>query len=228
VADARAVGFARELEERDAALAAAIGELAGLEREIESLRVRAAEVQGLLDRLPAEREAAAAEVASARAEAEARERALREAEAALAAAEADDDEEALAAARRGLVRARDSASSAARKLARGEAAAAELERAAGAAQREAPQLEERARGVASRLRGLARVARAGAEEPEPTPAGVVAWAAKARATLFVARSGLETERERVVREANELGASVLGEPLVATSVALVRRRLEEL
>jgi hypothetical protein len=37
---------------------------------------------------------------------------------------------------------------------------------------------------------------------------------------------LETERERVVVEANVLGASVLGEQLGASSVALVRRRLE--
>jgi chromosome segregation ATPase len=227
MADERALRLARELEQRDAALAASIAELAELERDVEWLRARAEEVQALLDRLPAERVAAAADVASAREELAVRQGALREAEAALAAAEGGRDEEAVAAARRGLVRARDAVSSAERKLARAEAAAAEVERSADAARRETPELEERARKVASRMRGVARVARAGAEDPGLTLAGVVDWAARARATLFVARGGLETERERGVREANELGASVLGEPLVATSVALVRRRLEE-
>ena len=65
------------------------------------------------------------------------------------------------------------------------------------------------------------------EPPGPGIEGVLEWAARAHAAVFVARSGLETERERVVREANELAASVLGEPLYATSVALVRQRLEE-
>lgn len=226
--DERVLSFARELEERDAGLAASIAELSELERELESLRLRAAEVHALLGRLPAEREAAAAEVASARDELAAREQALRDAEAALAAAEGGRHEEAVAAARRGLVRARDAVSSAERKLARAEEAATEVERAGDVAGREAPELEARARELAARMRGVARVARAGADDPEPTLAGVVAWAARARATVFVARSGLESERDRVVREANELGASVLGEPLAATSVALVRRRLEEL
>jgi chromosome segregation ATPase len=225
-ADERVLRIARELDERDAALAASIAEVADLEREVEWLRERATEVHALLDRLPAEREAAAADVAAAREELGERSRALQDAEAALAAAEGGRDEEAVAAARRRLVRARDAVRSAERKLARVEEAAAELERAADAAGREAPELEARARELAARMRGTARVARAGAEDPEPTLPGVVDWAARARATVFVARGGLETERERGVREANELGASVLGEPLTATSVALVRRRLE--
>jgi chromosome segregation ATPase len=228
MADERALRIARELEERDAALAASIAELAELEQEVEWLRERAAEVQALLDRLPVEREAAGAEVAAAREELAARERTLRDDEAALAAAEGGRDEEAIAAARRRLVRGRDAVSSAARKLARVEQAAAELARAGEAAGRKAPELEARARELAARMRGMPRVARAGAQDPEPTLADVIEWAARARATVFVARGGLETERERAVREANELGASVLGEPLAATSVALVRRRLEEL
>jgi hypothetical protein len=64
------------------------------------------------------------------------------------------------------------------------------------------------------------------EPPGPGIAGVLEWAASAHAAVLVVRSGLETERERVVREANELASSVLGEPLYATSVAAVRRRLE--
>ena len=43
----------------------------------------------------------------------------------------------------------------------------------------------------------------------------------------MARAGLEAERERIVREGNELASSVLGEPLYTASVAQVRKRLEE-
>ena len=82
-----------------------------------------------------------------------------------------------------------------------------------------------AHGGHTELESAPRVAHP--EPPAPGIEGVLEWAARAHAAVFVARSGLETERERVVREANELAASVLGEPLYATSVALVRQRLEE-
>ena len=39
------------------------------------------------------------------------------------------------------------------------------------------------------------------------------WASRARGDLLVAHAGLATERDKVVREATELVASVLGEPL---------------
>ena len=64
--------------------------------------------------------------------------------------------------------------------------------------------------------------------PAPAPGleALVGWTSRARAALFVTAGGLETERERVVREAAELGAAVLGEPTAATSVRLVRERVE--
>jgi hypothetical protein len=45
--------------------------------------------------------------------------------------------------------------------------------------------------------------------------------------LLVSRGTLEAERERVVVEANELAALVLGDSSAGSSVTLVRRRLEE-
>ena len=62
--------------------------------------------------------------------------------------------------------------------------------------------------------------------PETGLAGAAAWAARVRGALLLTRSALESERERVVRQANELLASVSGEPAPAASVALVRERLE--
>jgi hypothetical protein len=64
-------------------------------------------------------------------------------------------------------------------------------------------------------------------EPGTTLAELEDWAGRARAALFVARGTLETERERIVAEANALGAAVTGEPAAGTSVALVRKRIED-
>ena len=55
--------------------------------------------------------------------------------------------------------------------------------------------------------------------------GTLEWASRARGSLLLEHSGLAREREEVVREATELLASVLGEPLNATAVAGVRERL---
>ena len=55
--------------------------------------------------------------------------------------------------------------------------------------------------------------------------GALEWASRARGALLLERSGLAREREEVVREATELLASVLGDPLTATAVAGVRERL---
>ncbi|HEY6053739.1 MAG TPA: hypothetical protein VIU86_07385, partial [Gaiellaceae bacterium] len=64
-------------------------------------------------------------------------------------------------------------------------------------------------------------------ETEPSGlGGLIEWTTRARAALFVAVGGLESERERIVREANELGAAVLGDASVVTSVRLVRERIE--
>jgi len=56
--------------------------------------------------------------------------------------------------------------------------------------------------------------------------GLVDWAARARGELLVSYAALATERDKIVREATELVASVLGEPLVSTGAAGVRQRLE--
>jgi hypothetical protein len=55
---------------------------------------------------------------------------------------------------------------------------------------------------------------------------VAEWGTRARAALLVARSQLASERDAVVRQANELGASVLGEPLPALSAGEIARRVE--
>lgn len=209
------LAYARELEAEDAALAGAAAEVDRLRAAATALRARAEHAADVLARLPHAREAAAEAVAAAEAELERRLADLRDAEAQL---ERGGKEEAVLAARRAVVRTRDLAGGAERKLARLRAEASALEEEARALEAELPELDRIAVELAPKVDGL----------PEPATIGVAAWAARAEAGLFVTRSGLEAQRERVIRQANELGASAFDEPLVSASVSLVRERLERL
>lgn len=224
--DERLIGFARELEARDERLATAIAEVDELQRAAEAVRERARGVAAFLERLPREQAAAEQALAEAEAAARTREHDRGEAERELTRAEESGNDERLAAARRALVRARDAERSAGRKLARALEALDALARDADAARAEAPALEERAGALAGRLAALPRISHAATAAPGPGLGGTIDWAGRARAALFVVRGGLDVERDRVVREANELAASALGEPVAATSVALVRERIE--
>ena len=58
------------------------------------------------------------------------------------------------------------------------------------------------------------------------PRELAAWASDARAHLFVQAGRLETERERVIREASELGTMLLGEPVYGVTAEQVQQRVE--
>ena len=194
----------RELELRDAASAAAIEAAAAVERSLEELRARAASTAELLARLPGERERAERARSEAAAELDA-------ARAGLDAAGAEDADAARAAL--GLAE---------RRLEDAEGAAAAVEREAGAAEAERGCVDADALAAAERLGRLERVHEV--EPPRPGLAGALDWTSRARAAVFVVRSGLEQERERIVREAEELGVALLGEQ-VYTVRALVDRLL---
>ena len=207
------VAYARELEAEDAALAAALEEVDRAREEASSLRERAEHAHDVLDRLPERRSASARAVDDAEGELQRRRAELQEAESQLEQATKD---EALLAARRAVVRAQDLVASEERKVERVRLGAAAVEEDAAAMQAELPELDRAAADLAPRVEGV----------PEPAEIGVASWAARAEAALFVRRSGLEAQRERVIRQANELGAAAFGEPLLSASVSLVRERLE--
>ena len=223
--DERLLAHARELEERDARVASAISDIAALQLEVDELRTRASGVDAALARLPDDRSAAQQAVTEARDELARKHAEAERAAGRLAEAERTRNAERISEARRAATRARDAARMAEDKLERGEQQSAELERRALALAAEAPALERRAGELARRLEDVPRVPRDAAAEPSPGLAAAAAWGAHAHAALFVARSGLESEREAIVRQANELASSVLGEPLSATSAALVRARI---
>ncbi len=223
--DAR-LALIRELERADEEVAATLTELDELYAGTERVRQRALALEVFFERLPAARAAAARAVDEAEAAAlEAAAGAARAREELRAAREAGDAER-IAAARRFDVRARDSVAVAERR--RGEAFERHrrLEADVAGAERERPDLVARAGEVARALRRRPRLAADAGEDPGSDLAQLSAWAGRARAALLVARSSLAGERDAVIRQANELGSLLLGEPLASTATSLVVRRVE--
>lgn len=216
----------RELAGADEGKRAALATLDALLACTAELRARADGVSAVLTAAPAERERLARELAEAEGLAETRAASLREAETELADAERRRDRERLLAARRLEVRARDALATAERQLASAREAHEAHERALVSAEADAPRVEAEAGRLAHELGAAPRVPAQAAEPPEPGLAGVQAWTTSARAALVVARSGVASERETLIRQANELASVLLGEPQVATSAALVAERVE--
>ena len=226
MSDHDALALARRLEEDDERLAATLAEVAELEHGIAALRERARALAQLIASAPERRAAADAAIDEAERELARRREEAARAEEELGRAERARDERRLASARRAIERAQESVSAGERRLERATAARSDVERELQEAGIEALALEEQAETASRRLAGVPRISRNGIAPPGAGLGGVDEWASRAAAALFVVRSGLETERERVIREANELAASVLGDPDAGTSVALVRARLE--
>ena len=224
--DERALTLARTLERRDDELAVSTATVAELERETGALRTQVEELLDKLRGFPDEERDAVASVERAREAVERRqselERALHELEAARSAG--GEREEAAA---RAAERARERLAAAENRLARSEQRLAALRREVETAGRAEDELSRRAADLGERLGAAPRLAHVGAPRSGSGLEPLIEWLSRARAALQVERGSLETERERVVREANELGASALGEAVLATSVEGVRRRLEQ-
>lgn len=218
-----------ELERRDGAVAARIDAVVELLRRVDEVRGRATEVREALAALPAE--LAVVE----RAEMEARDHEA-SARVDLAEAERRADEiarsrragdEARARAQRDVRRARQALLDAAARIERLLARRASLIDAERVLRAEADGLALAARDVAAGIAGTPRVSESGRAGPGGSLPEIEEWGARAHAALFVVRGGLEAERERIVSEAAALASAVLGEQVAGASVALVRRRLEQ-
>ena len=221
------LAFLRELEDTDETLSAAEADLDDLAAEVERVRLRASGLGEFLARVPVDQERLEAQRAQAERQAAHALQAREKAEESQGVAELGRSEDAVAETRRAVVRTRDALRMVDRRVAELDEEAAELEGAAADAIHEAAELEARARRLAASFREHPRLIEQAASPP-PGLAGVVEWGSAARAALFVARGGLGSEREAVIRQANELGSVLLGEPLLATRPATVRRRVEEL
>ena len=209
------LSFAEELERRDADVAGALAAVERLQADVDELRTHAGAVSEFLAALPA---AVEQRDADARAAAASREHAavsVRDAESEL---ESAGNEHKRLAAERILQHRRDELHDAEAWVEQARAAREHLDREA-----------EQQRAEGERLAGRAAELAEWVPDVPPPAAGLEGaadWGSRARGALLVRHSGLAGERDKVVREASELVASVLGEPLLATGVAGVRERLE--
>lgn len=196
-----------------------LDELDELAREVEQTGEEAARIRERQAALPDERDEAARTLVEAEREVEERRVSHEEAEA--AAAGGDDP-----AAARAEVRAHDLLHSAKRRAMHARAGLERLDHERGQLVDDEAGLHGRAVEIAARLAERPGLSEAAGRAPGDTLDEAVDWATEARAALLVARSNLTAQRDAVIRQANELGALVLGEPLAARSPAAVRQQLE--
>ena len=206
--------FAEELERRDADVAQALAGVEQLQADVEELRAHASAAGAFLDALPT---ALAERAADERAAIDVRDEAASAARAAEQLVERAGKEDQRLEAGRALQQARDDLHAAEFWVAQAGEAHAELERDGAARRVEAESLTQRAVELAPRVRDVP----AGSTNLD----GALEWASRARGALLLQHSALARERDEVVREATELLASVLGDPLTATGAAGVRERL---
>jgi chromosome segregation ATPase len=206
--DERAVIDLRRLAALDAELAQRAGALRGSDESVAALRARAEAIDAFFAAYAEEEGRRSAELKDALEELARRRDELVQAQRTLA--EAHDDE-ARIHAEHAVARAVDHIAVAEGRAARAQSASDELERDAAALPLELDQLEARARAV-----------------PGVPPPGnsLVEWASRAHAELFVTAGQIDVQRERVIREANELASMLLGEPTYGATVAQALARVE--
>jgi hypothetical protein len=211
-----------ELERRDGDAAAALHEVEALQSRVDETRARACDIASFLGAFPDTLAAREAEERVAEESRAAAADAQTEAESTLLHARERGREDARLAAERALQHAQDALHEAELRVERAQAQLEQLVRE-----------EQEQRAAADRLvvevqplaRALAANPRIGTDLPGAGLDGAIEWGARARGDLLIAHAGLETERDKVVREATELVASALGEPLPGNGVAGVRERL---
>jgi chromosome segregation ATPase len=206
--DERAVNELRRLAALDASLAESASALRGLDAEVAAIRARAEAIDAFFAAYPETELRHGAELKEAQEELARRRDELSVAQRALAEARED---EARIHAEHAVARAFDHVAVAEAGLARARSAHDQLEHDAAALPRELDELEARARAVA---------------DVTPLGSSLVEWASHAHAELFVAAGQLDVQRERVIREANELASMLLGEPTYGTTVAQALAHVE--
>jgi chromosome segregation ATPase len=223
------LSHARELERRDSTIARELEAVAAVAQRVSAVLERASEVRTALTALPGELDELTRRLGSAENEADAAKSAL---------AQADDRVTALARSRRGkedeLDRAEREATTARQLLADAESGVVrsrehleELRASEPRLREDAGTLVREAEGLGNELARLPRISETEILRPGESFEELEQWGLLARSALLVSRGTLEAERERLVVEANELAALVLGDSSAGSSVTLVRRRLEE-
>lgn len=206
--DERAVNELRRLADLDGVLSSGAARLRGLDGEVAVLRARAEAIDAFFAAYPDEEARRTRELREAEEELSRRREELARAEQTLDGAR---DDEARIHAEYGVARAVDHIAVAESRTGRARTALNELERDALTLPRELGELESRARAV---------------PDVPQLVSSLVEWASHAHADLFVAAGQLDVQRERAIREANELASMLLGEPTYGATVAQALARVE--
>jgi chromosome segregation ATPase len=218
----------RALEQRDGELAGSLETVDGLLERARRIHDRSLELDAFLTDVPGRLSALEREEAEARDRRATADRAVLDAEAEVEqvgrSRRANEDQRAQAA--RALTHAREAAADAAARIERIDSQRVRLGEEERTSRAEATALAGDARQAAVAVRQLPRVSESGRAEPGTALTDLAAWSDRVHAALLVVRGGMVSELERVVREAGEIGAVALGEPLAGASVVAVRQRLE--
>jgi hypothetical protein len=220
-----AVAVARELERQDAAVAEALAQIDALMDAVARLAAEDATTRVFLAAFPGEDALRRADLARAEEDHLRAEHALEQAQAALVEAERHRDEARRLAALRAHEHAQATAMVGRQHLDRVRARVASLELEHEAAVASRATHAAAAELLATDLRSAPHISLRAAFELSD-PEAIASWASSVRAALLVARSGLAAERDAVLRQAAELAAATLGEPLAGGRVSLLRERLE--
>jgi FtsZ-binding cell division protein ZapB len=216
------LAIAEDLERRDRRAADALLDVEHLQAEVDELREHAGAVAAFLRDLPATRAALDDEEhAAGEAQVHASDT-LRAAEEELARVQERGGESARLEAARVAQHALGAMEEADLRVARAHQERARVETEAAERGAEAERLERSGAELSAHPRLEHDVA-----PPATGLHGLLDWAARARGELLVSHAALATERDNVVREATELLAGVLGEPLAGIGVAGVRERLAQ-
>jgi chromosome segregation ATPase len=218
--------LAADLERRDELAAQESSRVADLAERADEIAARARELDDLIAGGPSELAAADRRLAESREALHGAEERLGEAERRASTLESgrpsNDEREEL---ERALAHAREQLTDAAARADRAARHRDAIEEEQHVARAEARELSARGRDVAAGIAEIARVSDSGREPPGTSLDGLAAWGDRVHAALLVVRGQLDVERDRLVREANELAAAVLGEQVAGQSVALVARRV---
>jgi DNA repair exonuclease SbcCD ATPase subunit len=216
------LAIADDLERRDERAVEALLDVERLQAEVDEVRTHAGAAAAFLRELPAARAALDDEERAADEAQEHAKDALRTAEEGLARVQERGSERARLESARAAQHARDAIEEAGLRVARARRERTRLETEAAERGAEAERLERRGAELSAHPRLEHDVA-----PPATGLHGLLEWAARARGELLVSHAALATERDTIVREATELLAGVLGEPLAGTGVAGVRERLSQ-
>ena len=196
----------RELDQRDRQLAAEADRQRLLDAAVAEIRGRAEKIAEFFGAHASENDRLRA--IEAREQATLDQRRAELADATAAAEEARSDEDRVLAEKR-LARAVDHVALAERALDDARSARRALDEEAQRLTHELPELEERARAMG------------GAANED-----LIQWSSRKHAELFIALGLLDQQRDRVIREANELATAILGEPTFGSTPAQALEQVE--